>query len=311
MDVLVVVETIDEEIADIAFEMLGKARGLADATGGNVVAVVFGHANFPLLGASDRVIQVEDGKDLEFYKKAILEVMERIDPKITLIGNTAFGTDLAGQIAAELNLPLISFCVGLRIENGELLATSMAYGGKVLIDLVVSKGIFIVNKGSFPKEAGEVSGNPKVEKLTLDIELNGIEFLEYIKPEVEDVDISKEEIVIGIGRGVQDESNIDIAKELAEVLGGVIAASRPIVDQGWLPITRQVGRSGKTIYPKLYLALGISGASEHLEGVKAKNVIAINTDPDAPIFRVSRYGAIIDMFELLPILVERIKKVKG
>ena len=132
-----------------------------------------------------------------------------------------------------------------------------------------------------------------------------------IEPEVSDVDISKEQILIAIGRGIQNEDNVELAEELAELLGGVVCASRPVIDQGWLPISRLVGKSGKTVKPKLYLALGISGAPEHAESVTGSDIIiAVNTDPAAPIFNVAKYGIETDLFDLVPELTDKVREAK-
>ncbi|MEM4414258.1 MAG: electron transfer flavoprotein subunit alpha/FixB family protein, partial [Candidatus Caldarchaeum sp.] len=137
-------------------------------------------------------------------------------------------------------------------------------------------------------------------------------FQRLIEPEAGDIDITKEEILVAVGRGIQGQENLPIAEELAQALGGALCASRPIVDQGWLPPTRLVGRSGMMVQPKLYLALGISGAPEHIEGMKDAHVIvAINTDPSAPIFEVADYGIVGDLFEIVPKLTEELKKTKG
>jgi electron transfer flavoprotein alpha subunit len=135
---------------------------------------------------------------------------------------------------------------------------------------------------------------------------------QYIEPESGDVDISKEPLLISVGRGIQNQDNISLAEELAQVLGGVVCASRPVVDQGWLPTSRLVGKSGSTVKPKLYLAIGISGAPEHVEAITSSDVIiAINTDPAAPIFNIAKYGTTADLFDLVPALTERLKQIKG
>ena len=133
----------------------------------------------------------------------------------------------------------------------------------------------------------------------------------YIEPEIDDVDISKEPVLVAVGRGLQNEDDIELAEELAEALGGTICASRPLVDQGWLPTTRLVGKSGKQVNPKLYLAMGISGAPEHSEAITNSDlIVAVNTDPTAPIFDIAQYGIEADMFDLLPVLTEKIMEVK-
>lgn len=313
MNVAVIAEVIESKIQDISYELFGKAREIADETGGKSYAFVMGSSvdvsNLPC----DVVYYVEDEKLKDFssmHYRTLIKLVERTNPDLVLAGNTSIGTDLAAKLAAEFEMPIASLCSDVSVEN-VIKATSLAYGGKMLVDLELKdKGVIIANRGSFtPLE----SGSPEIEKLSLEelgVEADdSIEFIGYIRPE-EDVDISKFDVLVSVGRGIGGEENIDDARELAELLGGEIGASRPVVDQEWLPKSRQVGRSGKTVTPNLYLALGISGASEHLEGVKAKNVIAINTDPDAPIFRVSRVGVVADIFDVLPVLIEKIKEIK-
>jgi electron transfer flavoprotein alpha subunit len=139
-----------------------------------------------------------------------------------------------------------------------------------------------------------------------------IKLNQYIEPETSDVDISKESLLIAVGRGIQNKDNISLAEELAQAIGGVVCASRPVVDQGWLPTSRLVGKSGSTVKPKVYLAIGISGAPEHVEAITGSDVIiAINTDPAAPIFNIAKYGTTADLFDLVPALTEQIRNIKG
>ena len=239
--------------------------------------------------------------------KVVKELHDRFKPEGVLFANAPSGMDLAPKLAGITGIPMVTNVI--KLENGDRFkATSLTYGGKVLVDLEVDKpSIFVVNRGYYDPNEGR--GTPKVEKLDLDFE-DDVELIEVVKPE-EDVDISKAEVVVSVGRGIGDESNIELAKELAELLNGVVAGSRPIIDQGWLPKSRQVGRSGKTVTGKVYIALGISGATEHVEGVKAKNVIAVNTDRDAPIFRIAKVGVVADVNELLPVLIEKLREIKS
>jgi electron transfer flavoprotein alpha subunit len=148
-----------------------------------------------------------------------------------------------------------------------------------------------------------------VETVALDVPAPTVKFCEFIEPEAGDVDITKQDILVSVGRGIQGEDNLELAEELAEVLGGAVCASRPVVDQGWLPMTRQVGKSGMIVKPRLYLALGISGAPEHVEGMQgAKTIIAVNTDEQSPIFNVAQYGVCADLFDIAPALVDAIKE---
>lgn len=315
-DIAVIVEVMENNVQDSAYELFGKAQELADATGGKSVAIVIGNNVEVDSLPCDKVYYVEDDRLEAFssnHKRAVSKVVEEINPKIILAGNSSVGTDLGVHVSAEHNIPIASLCNDVSVDNSDINATSLAYGGKLLVDLKLEeRAVILVNRGSF--SAADSSGNPEVTKTTLDdlgVELDdSIQFVEYVKPE-EDVDISKFDVLVSVGRGIDAEENIEEAQELAEMLSGELSASRPVVDQEWLPKSRQVGRSGKTVTPKLYLALGISGAAEHLEGVKSNNVIAVNSDPDAPVFRVSRIGVVMDLFELLPVLKDKIKEIKG
>lgn len=287
--ILVYAETFEGKVADITYELIGKAKEI----GGEVWALVIGKAEIEGFGACDKVIHVEDERfnNPALHRYVLKKIIEMYNPEKVLIGNTPIGIDLALGI-----LPTVVSCFDLNS-----VAKAVSYGGKVFVEIELDRGIFLVNKGSF--EPLRVDGEVEIEKVSVDVD-HEIEILDIVKPEV-DVDITKAEVVVGVGRGAQNI--VDLAEELAEALGGVVGASRPVVDQGILPPSRQVGRSGRTISPKLYLALGISGAMEHVEGVKAKNVIAINKDRNAPIFRIARYGVVGDVEEIIPLLLEKLR----
>jgi electron transfer flavoprotein alpha subunit len=162
--------------------------------------------------------------------------------------------------------------------------------------------------GGYKPEQGQSDSPPEVTPFPVSLPDLKVKLLKYIEPEVGDVDISSENVLVAVGRGIQTEDNIELAEELAELLGGAVCASRPIVDQGWLPISRMVGKSGQNVKPKLYLALGISGAPEHVEGMTdAEMVVAVNIDPGAPIFDFAKYGAEVDLFDLIDYLIESVE----
>ncbi|MFQ6090607.1 MAG: electron transfer flavoprotein subunit alpha/FixB family protein, partial [Candidatus Bipolaricaulia bacterium] len=200
----------------------------------------------------------------------------------------------------------------LRLEDGKVIATSQICGGTVLVEaeLTGEQGVTAVMPGAFPAAEGRAAGAPQVEKMGPPAPLEGLRtvFKRLIEPEVGDIDISQEPVLVAVGRGIEREENIKLAVELAEALGGRLCASRPIVDRGWLPMTRLVGRSGMAVKPKLYLALGISGAPEHIEGMKsAELIVAVNSDPSAPIFNVAHYGVVSDLFKVLPPLITELR----
>ncbi|MFN4217818.1 MAG: electron transfer flavoprotein subunit alpha/FixB family protein [Candidatus Bipolaricaulia bacterium] len=319
-EIFIVAEHFKGELATITFEMLGKGRELTDALGGRLCAVVLGHNVKSLaesLGTADTVLYIEDelvGNFIpEAYQRVLAGLLRERTPRLTLIGHTSVGMDLAAALSAELNIPVVGYCTGLHVADGKIVAISRFYGGKLGAEVELDNGIVTILPGAFPADKGrtekkasvETSKPPALENLRT-------RFKRLIEPEAGDIDITKEEVLIAVGRGIQGQENLPIAEELAHALGGALCASRPVVDQGWLPPTRLVGRSGMMVQPKLYLALGISGAPEHIEGMKDANVIvAVNTDPNAPIFEVADYGIVGDLFEIVPKLTEELKQTKG
>ncbi|MFQ5628165.1 MAG: electron transfer flavoprotein subunit alpha/FixB family protein [bacterium] len=314
-DIFVVAEHLNGEIADVTYEMLGKAKSLA--SGGQVVCVLMGsnmQAAAGKLGAADKVIYAEHEQLTNFnpesYTAALSEIVGQHKPRLTLIANTSMGMDLAAALSAKQNMPLVAYAINVALENGTVVATSQLYGGKMNMESVLEGDAVIVGllAGVFPAEAGKVDGAPQVETLTPNLGTGKVRFVELIEPEAGDVDITQQEILVSVGRGIQSEDNLEMMEALAKALGGAVSASRPIVDSKWLPKTRQVGKSGLKVKPKFYLALGISGAPEHIEGMKdADLIIAVNTDESAPIFEYAHYGTTEDLFDIVPALTERLR----
>ncbi|CAD7783667.1 MAG: Caffeyl-CoA reductase-Etf complex subunit CarE [Candidatus Methanoperedenaceae archaeon GB37] len=320
MKIFVFPEVYQGEVKEISFEILGLAQEIKEKTGGDLHVLLAGKGVkefVPQFGLADKVLLLDNEK-LEgvspfIYQNILFQVLKDRAPELILFGHTSIGMDLAGFVALKLNFPMVAFCKNVKAENGHLMATSLICGGKILADVKIkdNKGVCLVLPGSYPAEKGKVEGTKEVEELSLSEIEEKIKFERFIIPEVEDIDITKENILVAVGRGIQNQENLEVAEELAQALGGALAASRPVVDQGWLPLTRVVGRSGKSVKPKLYLSLGISGAPEHVEGMKdAGLIIAINTDPNAPIFQTAHYGVVGDIFDIVPALVEEIKARK-
>jgi electron transfer flavoprotein alpha subunit len=320
-DIAVVVEHLEGKVADVSFEMLGKGRELAKASGGRLVALLLGQGVKVLtaqLGAADAVVLAEHQAlahyTPEAYKHAVAALLRARSPRVTLVANTAMGMDLAAGLSGALGWPLCAYCRDAWLADDRLTAVSQIYGGKLLAEAEVDgpTAILSVLAGSFPAEAGSATGNPQVEEVAPpSLDKPRVRFKRLIQPEAGDVDITRQTILVSVGRGIGSRDNIPVVLELAEALGGALSASRPIVDQGWLPKTRQVGKSGMSVRPKLYMAVGISGAPEHIEGMRdAELIVAINTDPNAPIFNVAHYGVVSDLFDVLPLLTEKITASK-
>jgi electron transfer flavoprotein alpha subunit len=309
--ILVLTEHFKGEIMDSTFELLGKGRELADKLGVKLCALLLGNNACELagkLGIADTVLYVEDQNLAEFnpeaYKMILNSIIKERKPRLTMFSSTSQSYDISSIVSFESRVPFVSNCVDIKAEGTGFLFTCQSYGGKILVDISVteeqSMGAFLT--GAFSSEGGKSSKESSVEKISSPVPLTDLKitFKKLIEPEGGDIDISKQSVLISIGRGVQNQDNVQEVEELATLLQGALSGSRPVIDQKWLPKTRQVGKSGMHVKPKIYLAAGISGAPEHVEGMKdAEIVISINTDPNAPIFNVSDYGVVSDMFDII------------
>ena len=315
-DLYVVIEHLRGQVADISYIALAAAHGLAQDTGGQVVGVLLGHNAQDLANtlAADKTLYADHPALAEFsadaYQITVASLIGENEPRAVLFGNTTIGADVASVLSARLSLLLVSSCV--HIDEGKI--TSRICGGKIMTESELGEATTLITMipGGYKVEQGQGETSPSVEPFDVPVldDLR-VTLKEYIEPETGDVDISKESILISVGRGIQTEDNIELAEELAELLGGTVCSSRPIVDQGWLPTSRMVGKSGKSVKPKLYLALGISGAPEHVEGMAESEVIvAINMDPNAPIFDIATYGVEFDFFDLIDPLLEQVEAAK-
>jgi electron transfer flavoprotein alpha subunit len=322
--ILVLAEHRQGQIRDITFEMLTKANELAQKANSEVVAGLFGKGmkekTKTLADYAKTVLYVEDAKmenfNSEAYKKTLLKLMEEHKPKLLMIGHTSYGMELAPRLATALNMPLATDCIDLALENDTLNVTRQMFGGKVNVKTSCKKAetyITTIRQATFAAQKPETPVNGQVIETPspLTEEITEKRFIQYILPPPGGVDITAADKLVGVGRGIKDAANIPIIEELAKTLGGAVSCSRPIVDKGWLPTERQVGSSGKTVKPKLYLALGISGAFQHILGMKSSDlIIAVNKDPKAPIFNFAHYAAVEDLFKIVPSLKNKINETK-
>lgn len=310
-DIFVITEQIDGTFADISFEMVGKAKELTTSWGGQTLAVVLGSGASADVFTSDSTLCIDDPNLVQFnpeaYGKVIEALVQERSPRLVMFGWTATGMDVAAWLSARTGKPCVAYAKDLCIENNTLIVNSQVYGGKMIAEVAPEGDLAIVAcvAGAFSADAGRGSAPATSMPSPISLDELKIKFVEAIKPAGGDVDITAQDKLVSIGRGIGGKENIELAEELAEKLGAVVSASRPVVDAGWLPRTRQVGKSGLKVKPKLYLMLGISGAPEHLEGMKsAELIIAVNTDKKAPIFNVAHYGATADLFEVAEAMLE-------
>jgi len=317
-DIYVVIEHLRGKVADISYTMLAGAGELSKAVGGYVVAVLLGHNAKELAGnfAASKVVYLDHAALADFtsdaYQKVLADLISKDQPRAVLFGNTSIGSDVASVLSMRLGLPLVNSCRSFT-SDGKFV--SQICGGKIMAegDLPTPTALVTMVPGGYKPEQGRSGEAPPVTEAAVPaLDALRVILSQYIEPEAGDVDISNEQLLIAVGRGIQNQDNIELAENLAQALGGVVCGSRPVVDQGWLGTSRLVGKSGKYVKPKIYLAMGISGAPEHTEAItESDTIIAINTDPAAPIFNIAKYGVQGDIFELVEVLTEKVNAAKG
>ena len=321
--ILVFVEHRQGAINRASFEAVAVAQQLGAALGVEVSAVVLG-ADSSLAGEVtgyklSRVISAESPKLAEYTPDAYTDAMEQVvratSPQYVVMPHTYLVRDYAPKLAARFGKGLISDCIRMKAEGSSVTFTRRIFLGKMDAD-VVAKGeppVFVTfQSGAYRGEQAERGEGASVEPMQVEVGEVRMRPEAPFQEVKQAVDLSKADVIVAVGRGIKSQENIALAEKLAEVLGGDIAASRPICDAGWLPIDRQIGSSGQTVAPKLYVALGISGAIQHLVGMKnSSTIVAVNKDPEAPIFDIADYGIVGDLFEVVPALTEELKKLKG
>ena len=317
-DVMVVAEIQRDALSDVSLELLAAARLLAAATGGQVVALVLtadGARHAPALAAADRIVLVDDpllaAYSPEPFVAALQEIVAAEQPRAVLVGATSIGWDMAPLLAARLSVPLVTGGKAIQPDGNGLRVTASFCGGKMLAEIQVaaSPAIVMLLPGAYRPATEGGKGEIERRQLATSLAEGTVRFDQWVLPAGGDVDITQQEILVAVGRGIQQKDNLELAEELAQTLGGAVCASRPVIDQGWLPATRQVGKSGMTVKPRCFIALGISGAPEHVEGMKDSDlIVAVNTDSKAPIFDVAHYGVVADVLDLVPALTEALKR---
>jgi len=311
------------KIKNVAYELLSRGRELADTLGTELCAVCFGNkvedvAQLAAHGA-DRVYLVEApelaANPEDLCTQQLARLIQEHQPEVVLAGATALGRAFIPRVAATLGTGLTADCTGLDIDTEKrlLLQTRPTFGGNIMATIICPAGrpqMATVRPRVFRQNAAD--GSRTGEVIRVDFDRAGItsrtKLLDFIADITETVKIEEADIVVAGGRGLGKPENFAMLQELADTMGAALASSRPPVDEGWLPYSHQVGQTGKTICPKLYIAVGISGAVQHLAGMQTADVIvAINDDPNAPIFEVATYGSVGDLFKVVPLLTQRLK----
>jgi electron transfer flavoprotein alpha subunit len=324
MKILAYIEHRNGELKKNAFEVLTAARNLANQNGGNVIALLVGESVASLAselapyGASD-VIVVEDARLGQYSSGAVASAIAQVataeGADVVLLSNTAHGKDLAPRAAVKLEAGLAPDVVALDVVDGDLHATRPVYAGKALVDVKVNTPVkvFSLRPNVFTPSKASEGGSAATR--TAEVSFSDADFATKVvetRLNTGKKDVVEADVVVSGGRGLKGPEHFHLVEELAEAFDGAVGASRAVVDAGWRPHSEQVGQTGKTVSPSLYVACGISGAVQHLAGMSSsKYIVAVNKDKDAPIFSVADYGIIGDAFEVLPQMISEVKKVRG
>ena len=325
--VLVFIEQRNKEVQKVSMELLGKGRTLADTIGVGVTAALLGHdvkdmAQDLIVHGADRVV-IADDKMLELfatepYTKALVGILKQEKPEIVLFGATSIGRDLAPRVSARVHTGLTADCTSLDIEDetNNLLMTRPAFGGNIMATIACPDfrpQMSTVRPGVMQKMTADHSrtGETVIFDAKLEAADMNVEILEYVKETKAKANIEEAGMLISAGRGVGGKDNLGPLYDLADTIGGLVSGSRAVIDAGWLDKDRQVGQTGKTVRPEVYMACGISGAIQHVAGMEESElIIAVNKNPDAAIFEVADLGLVGDVAKILPLVSDLIKKVK-
>ena len=321
MSILVFIEQREGKLRAVSREALGEATRLAKSLGGDVVGVCAAAADPGLAALGDaganRVLLASNPRfaryDAAGYAAAVTQAVQSVKPSVVLFAASSMGRDLAPRVAARLGVGLASDCTALAVEGGALQAKRPVYAGKAFQTVRFPRTPALVTLR--PKLFGAVSGGGKaaaVEALEVALPAARVTVRDVVAQAGGKVDLTESEIIVSGGRGLKGPEHFKLIEDLAEALGATVGASRAVVDAGWRPHSEQVGQTGKTVSPKLYVAVGISGAIQHLAGMSSSRcIVAINKDPEAPIFKIADYGLVGDLFEVVPALTEAVRRLNA
>jgi electron transfer flavoprotein alpha subunit len=326
--ILLITEQREGKWNKVSFETLVAAQQIAQETKGTISGAVIGKGIAALADELagfqvDEVLAIEHDLLAQYtadgFSIALRHVIDSAKPDLVLFPHTYQVRDVAPKLAASMQKGMIGDCTGHRYENGKLIFVRQMFQGRTAADVVFTgepPWIASFQAGAFRADlaAKHASRKAPIRPIAVDLKAEQIrtKSLELFREAKQAVDLTQAPVLVSVGRGIKAPENLPMAEELAKLMGGEVSASRPICDEGWLPMDRQIGSSGQTVMPKLYLALGISGAIQHVVGMKgARTIAAINKDQNAPIFEVADYGIVGDLFEIVPAMIEELEKTKA
>ncbi len=318
--ILIVAEERDGNLRKVSYELVTVAKEMAQGLGGTVEAVTLGHTIGACADAMSKTgvskVYTADNPALqtfapESFTAVLAEIIKKVQPAVVLWPATGHGKELGARVAGKLDLGLVTDCIAFQVENGGLVLKRPVYAGKAMAT-VKPKALPVmvsIRPNIFPAAAADQAAAP-IEALTPTMPEPRAKVVEKVKKEAVSVDLAEAMVVVSGGRGAKSVEGFVPIRQLADTLGAAVGASRAAVDAGWIDYSTQVGQTGKTVSPQLYIALGISGAIQHLAGMSSsKYIVAVNKDPDAPIFKVADYGIVADLFDVVPVLNDEFKKV--
>lgn len=314
-NVMVYVETAEGKPVNAGLEMLTAAKSVAEKVTAVVIGAADAAATAIAYGADDAITVEADGFNAEAHAAIIVELVKKYAPEMVFVGATPVGKDLGARVAAKLKAGCVTDVIGIKEADGKFVFTAPLYGGTIYSDVTVDGDVVvaIIRGGVFKKaEEPDMAKQGTITAETVEIADLRAKIVNSVQEISESVNLEEAEIIVAGGRGVGSAENYELVKELASLLGGVVGATRPVIEEGWVSRAHQVGQSGKIVAPKLYIACGISGAAQHVSGITGSDyIVAINKDEDAPIFDVADYGIVGDLNKIVPQLTEAIKAAKA
>ncbi|MBV4419920.1 electron transfer flavoprotein subunit alpha/FixB family protein [Clostridium tyrobutyricum] len=311
MKALLFIETDEKKVLGGSLELISAVKAL-DAEG---TALVVGNraAADTVAALGVPVIFTDNATDCDTLTEVLSETVKEQNPDIVLLANTALAKDITPRIAARIDLGCVSDVTGINKADGKVIYTRPAYGGTILEHIEVEgASVITVRNGSFPKPDAASNAGVTEKKIEISDDAIKAKIIDTVKELSESVNLEEAQVIVSGGRGMGSAENFKLVEELANVLDGVVGATRPVIEEGWISRAHQVGQSGKVVAPKLYIACGLSGATQHTSGMSGSNyIVAINKDEEAPIFEISDISIVGNAIEILPIMIEEMKKAKA